>query len=605
MNNDSIINPNNNDIKTHLQVCCSGLDGFIPMRSFDEKQSTQGRVRDKRWRYVNNIWLSSRNNDDNILSQQAYKFAKNAYQYGKGCYFIPGSVERKGEAKQAEIKQMQTLLIDIDDGDIKQKSRLLCKTLGRPTLKIESGGVTKSGQKKMHIYWQLSEVVSGKKLLQLIHLRYQISIKFGGDVHFKSAHQPIRLAGSVYHKNKIPKLAKIIEHNNVKYELDDLVSKMVVIESNFTKRNQNNEMRNAQGSVSSILTKAVESGGSGGQTRFCNLSRVSGFWIRRYHDGLIDEQRMKQEIQDYNLANVKPPWSDERLERMIDDLLKLDNKNQNNQSNKTTQDHPLISSFSLNLFLQDKSKIPDDLIAPRILTQGGLMVFGGAPKVGKSDFLLSLFVHLAAGKEFVGLKPPRPLRIFYLQAEIGYHYLRERLHNIKLPEDLLQLAKDNLHMTPDIKLVLNDSGVQALIEHVNQVMQGNKPDIIAIDPIRNVFDGCRENDNDSMLFFLQQRIEKLRRQINPEAGVILVHHTKKLGISQLEEDPFQAFSGASSLRGYYSTGAILYNAEQNQQHKKKLVFELRNGSNLAAKILSKTRKGWMIIPKKNQEEGHE
>ena len=79
-------------------------------------------------------------------------------------------------------------------------------------------------------------------------------------------------------------------------------------------------------------------------------------------------------------------------------------------------------------------------------------------------------------------------------------------------------------------------------------------------PIRNVFDGGRsnatENENDAMMFFLRERIEALRDQINPEAGIVLVHHTKKMSNQQLEEDPFQAFSGASSLRDYYTTGII-------------------------------------------------
>jgi RecA-family ATPase len=53
-----------------------------------------------------------------------------------------------------------------------------------------------------------------------------------------------------------------------------------------------------------------------------------------------------------------------------------------------------------------------------------------------------------------------------------------------------------------------------------------------IDPIRNVFDGGpegnSENDNNAMLFFLRERVEKLCDAVNPAAGIILAHHTKKL-----------------------------------------------------------------------------
>nr|WP_255453570.1 AAA family ATPase [Wolbachia endosymbiont of Atemnus politus] len=39
----------------------------------------------------------------------------------------------------------------------------------------------------------------------------------------------------------------------------------------------------------------------------------------------------------------------------------------------------------------------------RILTKRGLLVFGGPPKIGKSDFLISWLVHMAAGVPFLGM----------------------------------------------------------------------------------------------------------------------------------------------------------------------------------------------------------
>ena len=71
------------------------------------------------------------------------------------------------------------------------------------------------------------------------------------------------------------------------------------------------------------------------------------------------------------------------------------------------------------------------------LTPGGLLVLGGAPKVGKSDLLIYLLVHMAAGVPFLGFAPPRPLRVFYLQAEIQYHYLRERMQGIRLEPSVI------------------------------------------------------------------------------------------------------------------------------------------------------------------------
>ncbi|NSX83700.1 AAA family ATPase, partial [Wolbachia endosymbiont of Atemnus politus] len=85
-----------------------------------------------------------------------------------------------------------------------------------------------------------------------------------------------------------------------------------------------------------------------------------------------------------------------------------------------------IPFFSVKEYLNDKAPIPEDIIYPRILTKRGLLVFGGPPKIGKSDFLISWLVHMAAGVPFLGMVPSKPMKIFYLQTEIEYDYMKER-----------------------------------------------------------------------------------------------------------------------------------------------------------------------------------
>jgi hypothetical protein len=47
---------------------------------------------------------------------------------------------------------------------------------------------------------------------------------------------------------------------------------------------------------------------------------------------------------------------------------------------------------------------------------------------------------MAAGEPFLELTPSRPLRVFYLQAEVQYHYLRERIQSMGLPERVSRRA---------------------------------------------------------------------------------------------------------------------------------------------------------------------
>ena len=254
----------------------------------------------------------------------------------------------------------------------------------------------------------------------------------------------------------------------------------------------------------------------------------------------------------------------------------------------------LLPTFTLGELLDDNSPLPPDIVEPRVLTPGGMLVFGGAPKVGKSDFLLSWLTHMAAGVTFLGMRPPRPLRVFYLQAEVQYHYLRERVKDIRLPAHCLLEARANFIATPQLRLILDDAGLAQVIPAIANAFGEKTPDIIAIDPIRNVFDGGDgggENDNGAMLFFLSQRVERIREAVNPDAGIILAHHTKKLGKKQFEEDPFQALAGASSLRGYYSTGMLLFRPDETRSTRQ-LIFELRNGAAIPQKHVDKIKGEW-------------
>jgi hypothetical protein len=73
---------------------------------------------------------------------------------------------------------------------------------------------------------------------------------------------------------------------------------------------------------------------------------------------------------------------------------------------------------------------------------------------------------MAAGVPFLGFTPPRPLRIFYLQAEIQYHYLRERMQQIGLPPELIAAARDNLIVTPKLRMLLDAEGSARVAEAI-------------------------------------------------------------------------------------------------------------------------------------------
>ncbi len=257
-----------------------------------------------------------------------------------------------------------------------------------------------------------------------------------------------------------------------------------------------------------------------------------------------------------------------------------------------------VPVYSFGDLWDDNSPTPADLLSPRVLTPGGMLVIGGAPKVGKSDFLLNLLAHMAAGLPFLDMRPSRPLKIFYLQAEVQYHYLKERVQQLPLKDYQITQVRENLMLTARLKMVLNDQGLKLAARSIRTAF-GDAPDVIVIDPIRNVFDSgpeaSSENDNNAMMYFLHQRVDQLRDMVSPEAGLILVHHTRKMSKKQLEEDPFQALSGAGSLRGYYTSGMLLFKPEE-MEPERMLYYELRNGSSPDAKRIIKREGQWCEAP---------
>lgn len=590
------VEPDPVQIATFLEVVFGWCEGRIPVRGFvDMGQGKEGRP--------HNVWIDA----DATAPGKLATFANWAWREGAAVYVIPGTVAGAGQAKAAEVLQMQALVVDLDAGDIPAKLAHLLRHLGQPTLIIESGGRTPEGASKLHVWWKMTEPAEGAALACLCRLQGEIALKVGGDTHFRSAHQPIRVAGTVYHKHGNQRLVQIREHHSVEVDLDEFaerVSEMPPLPGAGMV---------ASGSVTpdkprldDVLVTPVREGGQDDWSRFEGASAAIGHFIRMVHEGRMSKDEGWQAICGYNAAMLRPSWPIERLQRESDRLWDLHVQKNGPPLVRLDSAAPAPSempTFTLGALLDDTSPMPEDIIAPRVLTPGGLLVLGGAPKVGKSDLTISWLVHMAAGQPFLGFTPPRPLRVFYLQAEIQYHYLRERLGQIALPAKVLAAARETFVATPKLKLLLDAEGSMRVARAIQAAFPDVGPDIICIDPIRNLFDGGPdgggENDNTAVMFFLKDRVEVLRDYINPACGVILVHHTRKLSKQQLKDDPFLALSGASALRGFYTSGLILHRPDEDAPERK-LEIELRNGPALPSKLIDKVGGQWVEINPMNE-----
>ncbi|WP_245903589.1 AAA family ATPase, partial [Humitalea rosea] len=546
-------------IAIFLDVVFGYCDGLIPVRGFVD----QGQGLDTK---PHNIWIPADSNAPELLAT----YATWATREGSAVYVIPGTVAEHGQARAEHVLQMQTLVVDLDTGDIDAKVAHLVHHLGAPTLLVESGGRTAEGAAKLHLWWRLSEPAEGEDLARLCALRGEIADKVGGDTHFRSAHQPIRVPGTVHQKHGVQRRVTIREHRpRVEVELPDFAAAVAAMPTMPGLEAPTAAAGAPRPGLDTILTTPVREGAQDAWTRFQGASAAIGHFIRQVHEGRLTPDQGWEAICGYNAACLRPAWPLDRLKVEADSIWAL-HVERNGPPLLRAGDAPpaAVPAHTLGALLDDTSPMPDDLIGPRLLTPGGMLVLGGAPKVGKSDFLISLLVHAAAGAPFLRFTAPRPLRVFYLQAEIQYHYLRERLQQLRLDPAIVTRARDTLVVTPKLRMLLDDHGVPLVAAAIRASFPDAPPDIICIDPIRNLFDGGPggegENDNSAMMFFLQGRVEALRDQVAPEAGIILAHHTKKLSKQQVKDDPFLALSGASALRSFYTSGMILFRPDEEQ-----------------------------------------
>jgi RecA-family ATPase len=533
--------PSQEALLTFMHVVFGYLEGFIPMRSFAEKGNKNSKP-------PCNIWVKA---DDEMI-EAALNFAVTANQRQSAFYVIPGVVENSGEASSSHVKQMQVLLIDIDDGDTEGKLLKLSSVLGEPTLIVESGGVTEEGSLKLHVYWQLVKGVSGDDLKVLLDLRYQIALSFGGDTHFKSAHQPIRVAGSVYHKSGVSKLVKIRSYSRVEYELEELVASLARSDSPTTSLRATSWERGnlarfgvvPPGIASSpsaprndvplptILTTKVFEGSVTNLSRFTSLQRVIGYWLRRYHEGLINEDQAMEEIFAYNESNVVPSWDGIRLKQMIEGIWQK-HLAENGEKPNIPEEIKIESIDPVSWIGTPPAR---EWLIDDWLPRGYVTALYGDGGVGKSLLAQQIITALAIGGKFLN-KQLNAYRVYALMCEddanelwrrqvaINKHY-GIKMHELSNIRFVSRVGHDNLLMT----FANNDFGnLTKFFEELVKDISAFQPDLVVLDTAADLFGG-NENNRPQVRQFIQTACGQIARLTN--SAVLLCAHPSESGIQK-------------------------------------------------------------------------
>ncbi len=265
----------------------------------------------------------------------------------------------------------------------------------------------------------------------------------------------------------------------------------------------------------------------------------------------------------------------------------------------------IIKGYTLGELLNDRSPMPEELIAGGILPQGETILFSGTRRSSKTSLLLNWMAHMTAGKEYLSMKPTRPLRVIYLHGKMRLHQMFYRIKQLEMDPDMEALFRKNFMFIPHLyaaRLDESGTGTSRIIQAIRCQVPDGKVDLIVLDPLLAFFDGSYA-DMDSMMRvvdFERNKLEVLRNAINPKCGIILVHNTKKLTKEQMEQDPFYE---VNELRNVSSTDISFLRPYANSSIRK-LVFELNYGPPIKDKFIDKVSGKWTEVePTTGGEEG--
>lgn len=178
----------------------------------------------------------------------------------------------------------------------------------------------------------------------------------------------------------------------------------------------------------------------------------------------------------------------------------------------------------------------------RGLLPQGLSILGGAPKIGKSWFVLDLCLHVATGEPFLGL-PVTKGTAWYISLEDTAEHLYHRLGAIT------EVEPDNLFFTTE------EDGIgtmaDTLEKHIhNFIKQHPDTKLIVID----TFQLARGNSKEPSYAGDYADIQKFKHIADKRnVAILLVHHLRKMG----DADPVNKLSGTTGIGGGVDTTFIM------------------------------------------------
>jgi hypothetical protein len=162
---------------------------------------------------------------------------------------------------------------------------------------------------------------------------------------------------------------------------------------------------------------------------------------------------------------------------------------------------------------------PPDRIVGEWLTTTSRVITNAETGLGKTNFVMALSAHAAAGRDFLHWRAHRPVRVLFFDGEMSRRLLRSRLQDVVRR---LGVAPENLHVLSHEDLPgfqpLNTPGGQACIKEFIEQIGG--VDLVVLDNVMSLAPGEMKDEE------AWRRTEPLVLWFTKQAiGQIWVHHT--------------------------------------------------------------------------------
>ena len=508
-------------------------DSFVSLRSFENVKSDAPPVS------IKALPMS----DIDAVIDVACEEAQAAANHPDGVVFAPpvATFTNKHHAREDDLAEGPVLSVELDDNAPASRA-ILEALLGPATDVVASGGVSDSGDPKLHLHYRLKQPARTKEELKLLKEARTLAAHIVGtenaDTTSNSIVHPLRWPGG-WHTKGEPKLCRITEHTENEIDLHETIETLRKRTNYFF--DYGAEFLKERVDVDQRLADCKLHGAKRNGLHLTMLD-CSASMIKS--DGATNDEAVAKIIPRIMDAGARGTRAQEerKLRKMCDDFRK-----------KFGYPEEVIADFPTSHYKTPADIKRDDWLYGHHIMRGEVGATAAPGGTGKSTEAIGEALSIATGKELLGERVRRPLRVLLVNLEDRPERMHKRIeaakkhHNVSdddIGNRLIVWGKGDVDfcIAKPGKNTGEAKRQDAFFNKLLAYIIDNKIDVVLIDP----FIRCHqigENDNVAIAkvvtFF-----EQIAQQGN--CGVALYHHTRKVNNSNAETTVDSA-RGASSF----------------------------------------------------------